>query len=140
MGIISVMAGFAVMGVKSAQAKARDARRKSDIKQYQTALEAYANKNNGFYPTISGTDAAVQLCPQLAMPSCPTNPVGNPYGYSSNGGGGASATRYVLWTYLERRRDNQDVVWVICSDGRVGTVPQSGFSVSNGNCPNPTAE
>ncbi|MFH1430372.1 MAG: prepilin-type N-terminal cleavage/methylation domain-containing protein [Candidatus Uhrbacteria bacterium] len=46
--IIGLLATLAVIAVSSARVKARDARRISDIKQVQSALELYAVSNSGY--------------------------------------------------------------------------------------------
>ncbi|TSC76749.1 MAG: hypothetical protein G01um101433_675 [Parcubacteria group bacterium Gr01-1014_33] len=53
--IISVLASVVLTSVNSARAKARDARRLSDLKQYQLALEFYYDKYNSYPPTHSDT-------------------------------------------------------------------------------------
>lgn len=48
--IIGLLAGIATISFGSARAKARDARRVSEVKQYQTALSIY-NESNTKFPT-----------------------------------------------------------------------------------------
>jgi len=128
--VLAVLATIFVANFSGSQRRARDAQRRSDIRQYQTGLEVYANNNNGNYPTV-GTIAA--LCTSLAFPACPNDPQGtNPYGYS------ASASQYVLWARLEAPEGSPSapVYFVTCSNGRSGTRPQSGWSnPSGGTCP-----
>jgi len=50
--IIGILSTLAVVSLNNARAKARDAKRVSDIKQLQTALELYASDKNG-YPAAS---------------------------------------------------------------------------------------
>lgn len=52
--IIGLLSTLAVVSLNNARAKSRDAKRVSDIKQIQTALELYYNDNNG-YPTATVT-------------------------------------------------------------------------------------
>ena len=49
--IIGLLSAIIVVAVQSARAKARDTRRKTDIKALKTAIEVYANKN-GKYPQL----------------------------------------------------------------------------------------
>ncbi len=57
-GIIGVLASVSVVSVNSVRAKGRDAKRVSEVKQMQTALEAYfSNSASASYPVL-GTDAA----------------------------------------------------------------------------------
>ncbi|MFH1430371.1 MAG: type II secretion system protein [Candidatus Uhrbacteria bacterium] len=51
--IIGLLATLAVIAVSSARVKARDARRISDVKQLQSALELYASSETG-YPIAGG--------------------------------------------------------------------------------------
>ena len=117
-------------------AKARDTKRKSDLKQYRALLESFANKNNGFYPGRSGAGvpAATTLCTDLAISDCPKDP-NDPTGvyyYQSDTNSGvtpANAVRYTLWATLEKETNP---LWVVCSNGMTG----ESFSVpSGGNCP-----
>ncbi|MFH1430373.1 MAG: type II secretion system protein [Candidatus Uhrbacteria bacterium] len=57
--IIGLLATLAVIAVSSARVKARDARRVSDIKQIQSALDLYATDKSG-YPHL-GIDSALEL-------------------------------------------------------------------------------
>lgn len=50
--IIGLLATLAVVALNSARAKARDAKRVSDMKQMQTALEMYINEQNT-YPVVA---------------------------------------------------------------------------------------
>ncbi|OGH86529.1 MAG: hypothetical protein A2493_03135 [Candidatus Magasanikbacteria bacterium RIFOXYC12_FULL_33_11] len=52
--IIGVLSTLAVVALGSARQKANDAKRLSDIRQVQTALELYYTDNNA-YPTTTGT-------------------------------------------------------------------------------------
>lgn len=125
--IIGVLIGIATVSFSSSQKKARDAKRQSDLKYYQSALEFYANKNNGYYPMYySAVQASgVQLCQgSLALTDCPEDPKYKAdtsvyyYRYQSDGSlnsGTASATQYVLWSVNE----NMDSYWVLCSSGTI---------------------
>lgn len=140
--IIGILAALAMVSFTSPQRQARDTGRKSDIRQYQTSLEDYANKNNGLYPQrpdAAGARASTTLCTDLSMTTCPEDTkyatdATYVYRYQSDGAasnGAATATRYVLWGKIE----NSANYWVNCSNGKVGTRPQTGFSVSTGTCP-----
>ncbi len=52
--IIALLAGAILLALGPVRGKARDARRKTDLNQLQTALEAF-NDDNGFYPKASGS-------------------------------------------------------------------------------------
>lgn len=140
--IIGILAALALVSFSSSQKQARDAQRKSDLRQYATSLEGYANKNNSLYPArpdSSGVDAQEILCDDLSLDNCPGDPKddsanGYYYRYQSNGSsstGAATSVKYVLWAQLE----NTENYWVVCSTGTSGAKEQSGFSVEGGVCP-----
>jgi len=139
--IIGILAALSFVSFTTSQKQARDAERKSDLKQYATSLENSANQTNGLYPSrTTAVAAAGTLCQtDLGLTNCPEDPKyeADPtyaqYQYQSNGtGAGASdATKYVLWARLESSTN----YWVTCSDGKSGTKAQTGFSVSGGDCP-----
>ena len=139
--LIGLLAALALVSYTGTQKQARDVQRKSDLRQYQNASEIAAGKTNGIYVSRTngaGVGAATTLCADLSLSSCPVDPrqeddASFVYLYQSDGTGNGNidATRYVLWGKLENKTD----YWVLCSDGRIGGLPQSGFSVSTGTCP-----
>ena len=108
--IIGLLASVVLLALNSARAKARDAKRLADIRQFASAMELYFN-DNGTYPTTSGnfsaatgyilgqTDGAKQLVPGYVgvMPKAPipadgatcaasfAGNTGNDYQYFGNG-------------------------------------------------------
>lgn len=139
--LIGILAALALVSFTGAQKQAKDTQRKSDLKQYQTALENFANKNSGFYPARNdgnGVSFVSIVCPLISLTGCTEDPKNSSdatfsYRYQSDvaADGTITATQYVLWAKLE----NSANYWVNCSDGKVGTKTQTGFSVSGGNCP-----
>jgi prepilin-type N-terminal cleavage/methylation domain-containing protein len=124
--IIGILASFAIVSFTSSQKQARDTTRKSDARQYQTLLEAYASRYNGTYPSRTASTDITNLCATLDVTgSCPTDPKAptDIYRYISNGTGGVAtdATEYVIWASLEAQTN----YWVVCSNGTVGTNPTS---------------
>lgn len=86
--IIGLLSTLAVVALNNARLKSRDAKRASDIKQIQTALELYFNDCNQ-YPSALAT-ATANGCPTgttfgTFMGLIPTNPTPNgaTYTYSS---------------------------------------------------------
>ncbi len=59
--IIGLLSTLAVISLNNARQKARDARRVSDIKQVQTALELYYNDMNG-YPATTANPSGMSIC------------------------------------------------------------------------------
>ena len=100
--IIGLLSTLAVVALNNARQKSRDAKRVSDIKQVQTALELYYNDENG-YPTavaqagtITGPTSAVtymSIVPSNPSPSdgCPAN-----YVYAQDGSGVSYHITYCL--------------------------------------------
>jgi prepilin-type N-terminal cleavage/methylation domain-containing protein len=140
--IIGILAALVTVSFTAIQRQARDSNRKSDIKQYQTSLETFSNKNNGLYPSrpdAAGVIASTRLCTDLGLTSCPEDAKNASdatfvYRYQTNGtvsNGSATATNYVVWAKLE----NTTEYFVVCSNGKAGNKAQSGFTVSGGICP-----
>lgn len=141
--LIGVLASLVIISFTGSQKQGRDSQRKSDLRQYQNALEVFANKNSGLYPARpagGGSQPAHQvLCNDLELTSCPRDPredesAGFSYRYQSDGppGGGTAATQYVLWGRLE----NEEVYWVFCSTGQSGEIPtESWINPIAGACP-----
>ena len=137
--IIGLLASLTLVSFGGSQKATRDTQRKSDLKQYASALENYANQNSSLYPERSTTVSAKNtLCTDLAITTCPEDPKKQAdssffYRYQSNGtDGGTDATVYVLWDKLESTSD----YWVVCSAGKIGAKAQSLWSnPSAGACP-----
>jgi len=140
--IIGILAAMVTVSFTASQRQAKDTQRKSDLSQYRSSLESYANKNNSLYPSrtdSSGASASTTLCSDMLLTTCPEDPKNSSdatfiYKYQSDGSvsdGTPIATKFVLWAKLE----NSSNYWVVCSIGKSGTAPQSGFSVSGGACP-----
>ena len=123
--IIGTLAAFFINSYPASQGRARDTARRNDLKQYQTALEVFADRNNGFYP---GSLAAVKpstLCTILGYTAtdCPDDPRDTlsscnggtcQYQYITN----TEETEYGLWARLERPHDNSIPFYITCSNGR----------------------
>jgi len=127
--IIGILAAMATISYTSAQKQARDTNRKSDLTQYRSSLETYANKNNGLYPSYpSRISPYPTLCAPLGLgstcPEDPKNSVDDTYYYSyisdGSGAGASTATQYVLWAKLESI--SPTTYWVVCSNGKSGKV------------------
>lgn len=148
--IIGILASLAIFGMQNAFKNSRNTQRKSDLKQYQTALENFANANNSFYPSrtnpagvacSAASGQATYLCMAsggLNITNCPEDPTfttggTNFYRYQSDGvGGTTSATRYLLWATMET---SPQKAWVVCSNGKSGEVSTPFIIPGSGNCP-----
>lgn len=125
MTVLGVLAGIVLVNYPANQRRARDTRRRSDLKQYQTALELYYNRGNT-YPNASGN--LVSQCGTLGLTGCPNDPQGtNPYQISS------SLTQYTVWARLELPQ-SPVTYFIACSNGKSG----NGTSVAGvPTCPLP---
>lgn len=137
--LIGILAALALVSFGGAQKQARDTTRKSDLKQYQNALEIYGNLTSGIYPSRTSASSAyttlcsdlnVRLEPDITCSQDPKNASDSTfaYNYITDGSNGTvSATRYVLWGILENKTTT--TYWVVCANGKTGestTAPTSG--------------
>ena len=119
--IIGILAGVVVVNLGHARAKARDAKRISDLKGIQTAIEMYYD-NNGHYPLCDGSTVCTttgaehsgnftSLPLQDYLNNIPTDPknINEQYGYyyaipyltNGNCGYTPGGDGYILATRLE---------------------------------------
>jgi len=127
--ILGVASTFVVFNFRGYQERARDAKRRTELSQYQNLLEVYATSHSNRYIDTSGSSVqAISQCSALGGSSCTDDPDSSKhYMYQSSNGGG----RYVLWAQL----DIDDEYYVLCSDGIIKTMPSSWSGPSSGNCP-----
>src|SRR3972149_10541827 len=134
--IIGFLSTFFLFTYPGVQKNSRDSKRLNDLKQYQTALEVYANSHGGYYPRrTSIVLTSVELCTDLGLTDCPIDirsgrfvcgSIGNipqicNYYYQSNGTcayGSPCASQFVLFTRLEKESNS----FVHCSGGVSGKV------------------
>ena len=125
--VIGILAALLLVRYGTAEKAGRDARRKSDINQYRTAIENFAIKTNGLYPSYTtAIDAFGSLCTALGtsyMSSCPQDPRQDAttyyYRYASDGTGSGTttATRYILFAYFET--DTVSPYLYVCYSGKI---------------------
>lgn len=136
--VIGILATIVLVSFTGIQKQARDTARKSDLKQYQSAMEAAASKNtSGLYPSrTTAQNPTTNLCTDLGLTNCPTDPKSPDYFYyvqtDGVGGGGLTATKYVFWATLENQPTG--TYWVVCSNGKVGQT-SAGIPTTGGACP-----
>ncbi len=103
--IIGILAALILLSLRTARAKARDARRKSDLRQIKAALELYSSDNSENFPAAATntniTTALTGLVPTY-IKSLPTDPSGYVYYYVSSA---APAINYTLSARLENTGD-----------------------------------
>ncbi len=115
--IIGILATLVLLQLGTARAKARDAKRISNISQLRTSIELFFDDNSGHYPGCPATFAWLGAAPSMtaalgvyfSAPALPLDPVtGLGYGYAYNpaaacvGTNYGTAIQYHLWTELER--------------------------------------
>lgn len=138
--LIGILAALSLLSYTSVQKQARNTVRKSDLKQYQNALESFANLSSGLFPSRSSTvTASTTLCNDINLvlePDivCSEDPKLSPvYRYISDGTcavGTACATKYALWANLENK--TVTTYWVVCSNGKNG---ESIIAPTSSTCP-----
>lgn len=97
--IIGILSSVVLASLNSARTKSRDAKRISDIKQLQLALELYFDSNNA-YPAVSDLDSS-GLVTGGFISAIPHDPVGDAVDYNYAYYSGTSPTNYHLGTTLE---------------------------------------
>ncbi|MBI3396849.1 prepilin-type N-terminal cleavage/methylation domain-containing protein [Candidatus Woesebacteria bacterium] len=126
--ILGLLATITIISFTGAPARARDARRKGDLRQYQASLIAFAAKYKGFYPThVSPTDLTTMCSStELNIANCPNDPKEGSYHYYylSNGSTSPDATDFVVWAIFENP-SSPITYWVLCSNGINGTTTTS---------------
>ncbi|MDD5031955.1 MAG: type II secretion system protein [Patescibacteria group bacterium] len=98
--IIGLLSTLAVVALNNARQKSRDAKRVSDIKQVQTALELYYNDANSYPAALTWSTGSIAYSGTTYMSVLPSNPSpradGDPacpnveYDYDQDGTGGIS--------------------------------------------------
>jgi len=109
MAVLGVMATTLIIAINPLGQfqKSRDAQRKSDLRQIQSALEMFRS-DNGSYPTsltnCSGTYLGNASCTVKYMSKIPSDPKSGSYVYTP---GAAPASTYTLKACLENVNDTQ---------------------------------
>jgi prepilin-type N-terminal cleavage/methylation domain-containing protein len=99
--IIGILSSIVLASLNNARVKARDAKRLSDIKQIQLALELYADAHGGSYPTtIYASTNPNPIAPYLA--ASPTDPVNATHYHYASFGTANACYGYHLGASLEQ--------------------------------------
>ena len=124
---VFILATITYINPRTQFEKARDTRRRSDLSEYRTALEAYSAVHGGLYPSlpnnINRLDTTVYtavLQPFMSSAPADPNPIAsdNPYVYQYVAEfmvGGAD--EMALIDLLEAKNRT---FWIICSNGKTG--------------------
>lgn len=126
--ILGTMSTLVVVAFRGSQSAARDTKRQSDLKQYQNAIEIYANRSNSLYPSHTSATSLDSMCgaSELNINGCADDPVpANNYNYISS----ANRLNYVIWSIMEKKTlGGTNEYFILCSTGKVGrsqTAPTS---------------
>jgi len=129
-GVLSTLLMANFIGVRQ---RARDAQRKSDIRQIQSALELYRSDNGiypapaaagGDYPGGCGSGVKLQKAPTIYMGTVPCDPSGTSIGF--NGGDyyySSTTTTYTLASCIENTADTGQGVQGAPPPGASGVCP-----------------
>jgi general secretion pathway protein G len=108
--IIGVLATLLMVNFVGVRQRARDAQRKSDLKQIQSALEIYRS-DQGAYPTTFPNCSTSLMSPDCStttyMQKVPGDPLGSTYYNSGNYYYVSSGTTYTIASCLENTADSQ---------------------------------
>lgn len=132
--IIGILAALILLSLRSARLKARDTRRKSDLRQIKAALELYSADNSEAYVVnAAGSAASTALTGVVtggyikAIPTDPTNTGNYIYWYQSD----ATAVNYTLSATLENTSD-KDIAGTTCTPvAKHYTTAAFGYCVNN---------
>ena len=110
--ILGVLSAFLVANFMGARERSRDSKRKSDLKQIQSALEMYRQDNPTSYPNAlpnAGTcwSSAANCTANIYMKNVPGDPSTIPatnYYYELNA---TDTMKYTLCACLENKADNE---------------------------------
>ena len=109
--IIGILAAMILVAVTGARAKARDARRKSDLRSFKSALAQYQSDNEA-YPA-SAANHVWEALPTLDTqyikdtPTDPTPSTTTPYQYATHNGDTVNYVEFGLEGALENTNDSE---------------------------------
>lgn len=104
LAIIVILISMGVSSFGSAQKKGRDAKRKSDLKEVQTALEQYYSVCSFNYPVPTNFYSQGIVCssPSIAiLPTIPSDPRSSPYYCPTPVATNCTSSSYTICTSLE---------------------------------------
>ena len=123
--IIGLLASIVLVSLGPAREKARDARRQSDFRQVNTAMELYYDDNNGYLNTAAVAAAGTVVTGYLTVPTDPSNSGTSIYTWTE----GTTAI-YCIYTALEAP---SAVTWYCASNEGVASKAYTG-PPSNADC------
>lgn len=113
--IIGILASFLLVNFVGVRERARDAQRKSDIKQIQAALEFYRSDNQTYPPNLATLTSGTTKY----LNSLPSDPSSTPdYDYVRS-----SSSKYCLQACLENSQDKDKSTTGCTGGASCGTKP-----------------
>ena len=100
--IIGILSSVVLASLNTARRKARDAKRISDLKQLQLALEMYYDDHSGYPVSTSYSGIGTALTDDGLIATMPSDPGSNHYGYIG------TASTYCLSTAFEGTEPSGD--------------------------------
>ena len=133
--VIGILAALLLARFGTVEKSARDARRKSDLNQYRTALENYSIKTGGVYPLRAtvGDASTGQPCTTLSgtyLSVCPQDPRQDGTTYFYRYLSDASGLNYILWARMETGTAAVNY-WYLCANGKSAEKPTTAPAVSD---------
>jgi prepilin-type N-terminal cleavage/methylation domain-containing protein len=127
--IIGILVSLGTARYLNIEKSSRDLRRKSDLNQYRTALENYANANGSVYPKAKGSIDVLCNTDDFAQNylsgSCIHDVMEGTSGHSDYAYNSKDGTDYVLTAKLETRHETgESLFYMVCSNGRSGEVKE----------------
>lgn len=131
--IIGILSSVVLASLNSAREKSRDARRVSDLKQIQLALELYFDSNTEYPDTVAA------LVTAGFMPQEPKDPTsGNSYAYEnldSEAGGACAIADAGACLFYQLGAELEQVGHIVLdSDSDVNLSAAGGFDGDDANC------
>jgi type II secretion system protein G len=132
--IIGILSSVVLASLNSARQKSRDARRISDIKQLQLALELYYDANSSYPTTTAGL---VALAPTY-ISTVPTDPITGSYTYvaTATAGGTTSCTTAPCLSYALGADIEQSGHTALSADADHVTIGTVFYSDDDASCLN----
>jgi len=129
--IIGILATLATVALTSARGKARDARRVSDVRQLQTALELYFNDAGSYpvttkvtpgYPLDYGTNTYMAKIPSFATPVDNSSTAAASGGCATGSGWDSSLNKYIYTPHTLSGGNYSSYHIVYCLGSATGAI------------------
>lgn len=117
--IISILSTLLMVNFIAVRQRGRDAQRKSDLRQVQSALELYradqntypaSNTNNAVGNCNSSASIGSEACDTIYMKTVPSDPIGSTYYNSGNYFYSSDGSTYTLASCIENKSDKDSNV------------------------------